>query len=486
MAGTEAASENVARNFNVEVTEAVDTKPGVDVEAIKSKETEPEGTKPEELKSKDDVKAKGTEADSKPLGNGTENHFSRKRKNYQGNVKTDFTTQPETDDPDEIRKQVEFYFSDSNLPLDKFLYEQVGGSENNSVPIKVIHNFKRMRRFQPYSAIVAALKHSDMLEVTDKEEVKRKVPLPGTVSKSNIEDNIKMFEDKAQPRSIYAKGFGEEGPSTQFDIEAFFMPYGPTNAIRLRRSHPDKTFKGSVFVEFDSEETQQAFLALDPKPKWNGKELTIMSKKAYCEMKLEDIKAGRVKPNENTRYQQSNRDSRSHRGKGNWRKDDSRRDMRRRASDDENERDEDDWKGRRSDFQKRDEYRRDDHGRNRRGGRNHRGRDDRRDHRDQKKQRDRDDNDFGREKNRRKDRGQDTKDQKEEVKSSIKLDERGVPIVEDTSTKTKSNGSSPHGGAKKEETSANGAKRAREEDTAGIDFTDAKKAKMDAASEKSL
>jgi lupus La protein len=461
----------------------VETKPEVEAEESKSEETKPEETKPEEAKPKDDLKAKA-EADSKSIGNGAENPFSKKRKNYQENVKTDFTAQPETDDPDEIRKQVEFYFSDSNLPLDKFLYEQVGGSENNSVPIKVIHNFKRMRRFQPYSAVVAALQDSDILEVTD-EEVKRKVPLPEAVGKSNVEDNIKIFEDKAQPRSIYAKGFGEEGPSTQFDIEAFFMPYGPTNAIRLRRSYPDKTFKGSVFVEFDCEETQQTFLALDPKPKWNGKELTIMSKKEYCEMKLEDIKAGRVKPNENTKYQQGNRDGRSYKGRGNWRKDDSRRDTRRRASDDENDRDEDDWKGRRSDFQKRDEYRQDDRDRNRLGGRSHRGHNDRRGHRDQKRQRDRndEDDDFGRDKNRRKDHGQGRKDRKDEVKSSMKLDERGVPIVEDTSARAKPNGSSAPVGSKKEELSANGTKRAREDDTTDTDFADAKKTKVDAVDE---
>ncbi|KAK5242475.1 hypothetical protein LTR16_008489, partial [Cryomyces antarcticus] len=183
------------------------------------------------------------------------NRGPRPRVNYQDNVKTNFEQLPESSDPDEIRKQVEFYFSDSNLPLDKFLFDQVGGSKNKPLPIKVIHSFKRMRHFQPYSAVVAALKDSTFLDVTEDEEIKRKVPLVDV--SDDTYQNAQAMEDKTIPRSIYAKGFGREGPSTQFDIEAFFAPYGPTNAIRLRRTYPEKVFKGSVFVEFDNEDTQK-------------------------------------------------------------------------------------------------------------------------------------------------------------------------------------------------------------------------------------
>ena len=157
-----------------------------------------------------------------------------------------------------------------------------------------------MRRFQPYSAVVAALRDSKFLEVTEDESIRRREPLAEAEGKS-AEEALRIYEDKAQPRSVYVKGFGEEGPSTQFDVEAFFAPYGPTNAIRLRRTFPDKIFKGSVFVEFENEETQQAFLALDPKPKFKGKELMIMSKKEYCDMKVSDIKSGKVKANESKR-----------------------------------------------------------------------------------------------------------------------------------------------------------------------------------------
>ena len=155
-----------------------------------------------------------------------------------------------------------------------------------------------MKRFQPYTAVVQALRESDLLDVTEDDEVKRKVPLAASLC--SHEDNLKIVEDAAMPRSIYAKGFGEESADTQFAIEAFFAPYGPTRAIRLRRAY-DRTFKGSVFVEFETEEAARQFLELDPPPKFHQMHLVIKSKKAYCDQKVEDIKAGKVKPNNNDR-----------------------------------------------------------------------------------------------------------------------------------------------------------------------------------------
>lgn len=155
-----------------------------------------------------------------------------------------------------------------------------------------------MRHFQPVAAVVDALKESTTLNVVENDTcIQRKQPLPEGLVGKPMEEIQKVHEDASMARSIYAKGFGDEEPSTQFDIEAFFANYGSTNSVRLRRTY-DQSFKGSVFVEFDSEATQKAFLALDPKPKWHGKELQIKSKKQYCDDKVDDIKAGKVRANE--------------------------------------------------------------------------------------------------------------------------------------------------------------------------------------------
>ena len=181
-----------------------------------------------------------------------------------------------------------------------------------------------MRHFQPYSAVVDAMKESTILDLVDGESVKRKVPLPVQTKGKNRYELQKIYEDKAMARSVYLKGFGKEGPTTQFDLEAFFTPYGPVNSVRLRRTK-GKLFKGSVFVEFDSEETAKAFLALDPKPKWNGEDLLIKSKKQYCDEKVDDINAGTIKSNN------------------------SRTEAFMRASNEEDDRD---WRDRRADDQK--------------------------------------------------------------------------------------------------------------------------------------
>lgn len=192
------------------------------------------------------------------------------------NVVSDASKLPASSDPEEILKQVEFYFSDQNLPNDRFLYT-TAESNDGWVPISTIACFSRMRRFQPFTAIVDALKQSkELLEVSeDNELVRRKIPLvaPKPEQKQN-----------AFARSIYAKGFGEETETTQFDLEKFFETFGAVKQVRLRRSD-DKKFKGSVFVEFEKLEDAEAFLALDPKPKYEDKELLAMSKKGYVDMK---------------------------------------------------------------------------------------------------------------------------------------------------------------------------------------------------------
>ncbi|KAL8937169.1 MAG: hypothetical protein Q9211_003817 [Gyalolechia sp. 1 TL-2023] len=219
---------------------------------------------------------------------------------YKKNYISDLTSQKESSDPVAIRKQsnkIEFYFSDSNLLQDQFLFNKVQGHDNLPVPISIIHSFKRMRHFQPFSAIVDALKESATLNIVgdENDHIQRKTPLPEGLKDKPMGEIKKVFEDEAMKRSVYVKGFGEEEPSTQFDIEAFFAEYGPTNSVRLRRSF-NKMFKSSVFVEFDTEESQKKFLELDPKPKWKGKDLIIKSKKQYCDDKVDDIKAGRIKP----------------------------------------------------------------------------------------------------------------------------------------------------------------------------------------------
>ncbi|TAQ85568.1 hypothetical protein B7494_g6113 [Chlorociboria aeruginascens] len=227
---------------------------------------------------------------------------------FSKNTKYDPTVLPETDDPKKIRAQVEFYFSDANLPTDRFMWDSTEGSTNLPIKVSSICRFGRMKRFKPYESIVAALRDSAFLDVIgDKgeEKVKRKEAYDPTNPRS-----------KSESRSVYVKGFGDEEPSSQFDIEAFFAPYGPTNSVRLRRT-VEKLFKGSVFVEFQDEETAKKFLELEPKPLWKGKHtLCITSKKAYMDKKEQEIKDGIIEPKESRGHTSRGRGQGRGRGRG--------------------------------------------------------------------------------------------------------------------------------------------------------------------------
>jgi len=273
------------------------------------------------------------------------------RNNRRENVRTRYERQDESSDAAEIRRQVEFYFSDSNLPIDKYLLEETGGPENKPFPLKTIHNFKRMRHFQPFSAVVEAVKASDFLVVNDDDEVSRKEPLNGKFS-LDVKKNSELLTSDSMLRSIYAKGFGEEKGSTAFDIEEFFAPYG-VKSVRLRR-HADGTFKGSVFVEFESEEAAQQFLEMDDKPKFEDNELKIMSKKEYVDMKTEGILDGSVKPRSPTRYGGGRGGSRGGRHNNRERRGSFNGYNKRKRDEDgeDNDVDKDNWRERRERFQR--------------------------------------------------------------------------------------------------------------------------------------
>jgi len=195
--------------------------------------------------------------------------------------------------PTDPAVQVEFYFSDSNLPTDKFMWESTGGEENKPMPLKTICNFKRMRQFQPYTAVVAALRESSFLNVSGEEGeevLTRKKPYVSSTEAQKARLSA----------SVYAKGFGDEEPSTQFDVEAFFSTYGHVKHVKLRRTAED-LFKGSVFVEFSTVEEADAFVNLDPKPTWQGNDLLIMKKKDYLDEKNRQIKDGTLEPNTHRR-----------------------------------------------------------------------------------------------------------------------------------------------------------------------------------------
>ncbi|KAN0065913.1 hypothetical protein ACQY0O_001046 [Thecaphora frezii] len=193
----------------------------------------------------------------------------------------------------EALRQVEFYFDDANLPYDKFLFTLTRKDPEGWVPIATVASFKRMKAVREtigLEGIVEVLKTSpELLEVDAAgEKVRRKKELVP------VRD--------AYERSIYAKGFPDEYEALQVELEKFFAQFGKVNGVRMRRdmtsSERPKPFKHSVFVEFAEFETKDDFLkkAAEKEPTEDGgkgisfkeRELVVMSKDAYCQMKMKE------------------------------------------------------------------------------------------------------------------------------------------------------------------------------------------------------
>ncbi|KAJ4355344.1 hypothetical protein N0V95_003019 [Ascochyta clinopodiicola] len=106
-----------------------------------------------------------------------------------------------------IRRQVEFYFSDENLPTDLHLLQQCGGRENIPVSISRICGFKKMRSYKPKALVIGALRKSALLEVsTDGKTIKRKVPLQGkTVLDKEFfeEDDDIAYDPRTRKPAVY-------------------------------------------------------------------------------------------------------------------------------------------------------------------------------------------------------------------------------------------------------------------------------------------
>ncbi|RDI81020.1 hypothetical protein Vi05172_g8917 [Venturia inaequalis] len=432
---------------NAEAPKEESAATGAEKTEVKSEESaQVKSEEAAEVKSEESAKAKKEESAVENGDSKTERksrsrspHSKRQRDDRKGfqnhnkkdNIKSVYAL-AESDDADEIRKQVEFYFSDSNLCQDKFLFTQTGGTDNKPIPISLIHSFKRMRHFQPFSAVVAALKESKSLEVVNDDEVKRKTPLP--IDKDvNFEDSLKLIEDAAMARSIYVKGFGAEVSTSQLDIEEFFQPYGPINMVKLRRDFSDNTFKGSVFVEFENAEVMQDFLNLETKPQWKGeKDLKYMTKKAYCEGKIKDINAGKIRASQHDTERSNFRGGRGGgRGRG-------------------------------------------DRGRGR--GRGGRGNNDRRDRDGGRRDRNGDDRDWKtrRDNDQRKDRKGGDRRQRSASPPKAAVDDRGVPRIHPSTEPT----TKPANGVKNESSPVNEKKRSREDDAG--ENTEAKKVKAEA------
>lgn len=138
-----------------------------------------------------------------------------------------------------IRKQLEFYFSESNLRKDKFLRDAIKKDSEGWVPISVLITFNKLKKLSTdVEEIAAAVKDSEEISVSeDGSKLKRVCDIP--------------VEDTSKERTLYAKGYPIDDPDVTIEsVSAQFAEHGEVLMTRLRKDPRTKGFKGSAFIEF--------------------------------------------------------------------------------------------------------------------------------------------------------------------------------------------------------------------------------------------
>ncbi|KAI3977492.1 hypothetical protein MKX01_000405 [Papaver californicum] len=182
-----------------------------------------------------------------------------------------------------IIRQVEFYFSDSNIPRDGFLKKTIEESEDGLVSLALICSFARMRL---HLGLGGELKPEDVSEDTlkavfqtlkkastflkfseDGKKVGRRTGLP----KPEVVDQIDVRTVAVSPL---------EHDVTREDLETFFAQYGKVDSVRLPKHVGDKkVFCGTGLVEFSSDEDAEN--VLKQSLSYAGTELELKPKKDY-------------------------------------------------------------------------------------------------------------------------------------------------------------------------------------------------------------
>ncbi|KIH52927.1 la domain protein, partial [Ancylostoma duodenale] len=179
---------------------------------------------------------------------------------------------------------LKYYFGNINLPKDKFLQDSMKQDEG-WVPIKTLLTFNRLAAITTDADVISkAVKvkasESDIISVSeDGLKIRRNIgnPLP---------ENSLEYWQKIKHCTVYMKGF--EQNTTLDDIMAFARKYGKVENVLMRRTKPDRIFKGSVFITYKTRE--EAEKAQKDDAKFGEIELTKMMQDDYWTMKNQESK----------------------------------------------------------------------------------------------------------------------------------------------------------------------------------------------------
>jgi len=142
----------------------------------------------------------------------------------------------------EVVRQIEYYFSDENLPKDKFMQKNL--DKEGFMTVETLATFPKLKkRGIDCDFIKNALKQSTILDVhEDGTKVKRKVPM------------------REESRTIYVSYLPKD--SDRESVSGIFGTCGTIKRIDLPTDKETGVIKGIAFVEFETKEEVQNALKL--------------------------------------------------------------------------------------------------------------------------------------------------------------------------------------------------------------------------------
>lgn len=189
----------------------------------------------------------------------------------------------------DIIRQIEYYFSESNMRRDKFLIQKIEADEGKWVPISVLLTFKRLKELTEDAKIVAETMRKSNNGITgvseDNEKIRRHPDNP-------LPEFNEARRKELMNRTAYAKGFPLD--STMSTVLQFINNnFEKVENVIMRKyfNQVEKTylFKGSVFILFETKEVAEEFVKR-PDLKYNEKALLRYMQEEYIKVKRQEEK----------------------------------------------------------------------------------------------------------------------------------------------------------------------------------------------------
>jgi len=154
----------------------------------------------------------------------------------------------------QIREQMEFYFSDSNLSKDRFINQEILKDPEGYVDLNLFLKFNKIKSLaEDLNSLAKALDKSETLELdSTKTKVRRQVPY------------VAVSQDEINRRTVYVENLPTD--VTHDLLKRIFSRCGKVCYISLPKYKTTKEIKGFAFIEFDSRQSAKNAIKMMNEP----------------------------------------------------------------------------------------------------------------------------------------------------------------------------------------------------------------------------